>query len=488
MSGLRWQARGRGGAPYRRGGRGGWAPRSFAAPPKEPSAPAPPLGNLIQDLKPEDLEDASRDLEGVANITKRSLVASFNWLDADNSTILIPGRPPKWSPLSQAREIPDDNGKYGIGSSISTRKEFRDQNAARFPRHPMEPAVLAALTMTPNLCSEQIIDVVACGSTMGNLLRFVTSQDKQFRILVEKVGSTIFLVRRENSPTELIPDLQGYGHSFPEHYTIWEHDVAGSKSHQRIVRYRFGSMNFMMRFEGDGFIAKTAALENSNSSSTKVNSREKTSLDELTDSLSETTLSRGLNPPCTSLKVKRSGDLVDQDLIFDLKTRSSKKIDQIEDIIKGEIPRLWLAGISKLILAFHGGGVFRDVLIEELSDKMKEWEAANKVPLAKMAALIHRIGDIVRGRSDGKLELCHSQAGVLEIREQLPDAGDALSPAVREMWLESTLQSDDDDASSGESGSGDESSGVRIDWDEGEQMDYTACSTETCGYCGRCSY
>ncbi|KAI6556020.1 hypothetical protein MCOR03_006536 [Pyricularia oryzae] len=452
MSELRWQARGRGGAPYKRGGRGGWAPRSFAAPPKKPSAPAPPLGNLIQDLKPEDLEDASRDLEGVANITKRSLVTSFNWLDADNSTILIPGRPPKWSPLSQAREIPDDNGKYGIGSSISTRKEFRDQNAARFPRHPMEPAVLAALTMTPNLCSEQIIDVVACGSTMGNLLRF------------------------------------GYGHSFPEHYTIWEHDVAGSKSHQRIVRYRFGSMNFMMRFEGDGFIAKTAALENSNSSSTKVNSREKTLLDELTDSLSETTLSKGLNPPCTNLKVKRSGDLVNQDLIFDLKTRSCKKIDQIEDIIKGEIPRLWLAGISKLIFAFHGGGVFRDVLIEELSDKIKEWEAANKVPLAKMAALIHRIGDIVRGRSDGKLELCHSQAGVLEIREQLPDAGDALSPAVREMWLESTLQSDDDDASSGESGSGDESSGVRIDWDEKEQMDYTACSTETCGYCGRCSY
>lgn len=397
------------------------------------------------------------------------------------------GRPPKWSPLSEPAAIPDDNGNYGNRYSDSTRKEFRDQNAARCPRHPMEPAVLAALTMSPNLCSEQILDVVGCGNTMGNLLRFVTRQDKQFRVLVEKVGSTIFLIRRENSPTELIPGIQGYGHSFPEHYTIWERDVKGSKSHQRIVRYRFGSMNFLVRFEGDGFIAKAQVRENSNRSS-DFSAREPSSFDELADSWSKTTLSTGLNTPGAELKVKLSGNLVDQDLIFDLKTRSSKKTDQVEDIIQGEIPRLWLAGISKLILAFHDGDVFNDIRIMELGDRIKEWEAANKAPLAKLAGLIHHISDIIRGRPDGKLELCHSKTGVLEIREQLPDAGDALSPTVKGMWLESTLQSDDDDVSSEDSSSGDESSGVGINWDEGEQTDYTACSAETCGYCGHCSY
>jgi DNA-directed RNA polymerase subunit H (RpoH/RPB5) len=37
-----------------------------------------------------------------------------------------------------------------------------------------------------------------------------------FRMIVELVGQTVFLVRRENSPTERIPNVRGYGHTFPE--------------------------------------------------------------------------------------------------------------------------------------------------------------------------------------------------------------------------------------------------------------------------------
>lgn len=64
----------------------------FIARPEELGTPVPPLGKLILKLKSEDLNDVSGGLETVASITNKSLVASFNWLDGDNSIILVPGR------------------------------------------------------------------------------------------------------------------------------------------------------------------------------------------------------------------------------------------------------------------------------------------------------------------------------------------------------------------------------------------------------------
>jgi hypothetical protein len=75
------------------------------------------------------------------------------------------------------------------------------------------------------------LDIVGCGSTLSNLLRFCGGLDKDFRFNVDLVGDTIFLIRKESSLTALISDIRGYGHTFPEAYTIWELEVKGSASH-----------------------------------------------------------------------------------------------------------------------------------------------------------------------------------------------------------------------------------------------------------------
>ena len=62
-------------------------------------------------------------------------------------------------------------------------------------------------------------DVVDCGSTAGNLLQFLKSIEKSFRFDVEFIDDSVFSVRKENSLTELIPNVHGYGHTFPEAYT-----------------------------------------------------------------------------------------------------------------------------------------------------------------------------------------------------------------------------------------------------------------------------
>src|ERR1700749_471756 len=94
------------------------------------------------------------------------------------------GKPPRWTPLTEATKLPEDSGEY-----------FRDKNAARYPKHPMEPAVLTLLATDPKI--RTTLDFIACESTIGNLLRFVRYQAKPFRILVELVQDTILLIRRE---------------------------------------------------------------------------------------------------------------------------------------------------------------------------------------------------------------------------------------------------------------------------------------------------
>lgn len=98
----------------------------------------------------------------------------------------------------------------------------------------MLPAIEAILKQNPDFDTKGI-DIVGCGSTLGNLLRFARNIDKKFRMIVECVGSTVFFIRRENSPTQTIPDVRGYGHTFPEAYTTWDAAVRGSETHQRVI-------------------------------------------------------------------------------------------------------------------------------------------------------------------------------------------------------------------------------------------------------------
>ena len=397
------------------------------------------------------------------------------------------GKPPRWTPLTRTVRLSEDSGKH-----------FRDRNAAKYAKHPMEPAILAMLDASPELGGEPNIDVVACGSTMGNLLRFVSGQDKLFRILVEVIEDTVFFIRRENSPTELIPNVRGFGHSFPEQYTTWDADVKGSSSHQRVLRYRFGGLRFLLRFEADGYISKTSPKSPKTASA----STSPASMKDLWASLDTAFISPDLATSDADLKIKPAGEPVDQSLIFDLKTRSVKKRDV--DTLNEELGRLWIAQIPNFILAYHEHGVFNDIRVLNVKSQVKEWERTQKNVLSKLAALVHRIIGMARDRPSGKLEVCHGQVGVLEIREQLPEAGDVLSRATKSRWsargaAEKTLvDSDSDDGKVKKQEADWENDLIKWDdkWNERSPYnpdgkvpvsdDFTACSRVKCGWCGGC--
>lgn len=362
----------------------------------------------------------------------------------------------------------------------------------------MEPTILAVLAQNAHDAGDD--DVVACGSTIGNLLRYIRGEDKRFRFLVELVEGAVFFIRRENTPRELIPDVKGYGHSFPEAYTTWDADVKGSVSHQRVLSYRFGGLGFLVRFEGDGYILAEGEDEKHSliGLSQASGGYAKGAVDELAVVLDQSRVTAIAPSAGSDLTVSSAGKLVDQKRIFDLKTRSirRKEAATFEDTFADQLPRLWVSQVPKFILAYHDRGKFEDITVRDARKDVKAWEREQVDALSRLAALIHHIVELVKSRPDGKLELRHTGAGTLEVREQLPDAGDALPEALRVSWAKRRGMTDDV-ASEREHlgydedhdfGRDDDDVGDAFGWDERPEPDFTACSADDCGYCGRCSY
>ncbi|KAK3117365.1 hypothetical protein LTR53_001355 [Teratosphaeriaceae sp. CCFEE 6253] len=371
---------------------------------------------------------------------------------------MAPGLPPVWEPLSQPVQLREDDREY-----------FRDQNAARFPDHPMEPAVRALLAQRPAFETFDF-DIVGCGRALGSLSRFVRGEHKPFRFTVELVGDTMFFVRRENTPDERIVGIRGYGHAFPDAYTEWHPEVRASESHQRLIRYNFAGFSCVVRFEGDGY------------------------LKHLADASDQSNELAGL-PELSTLRMQKGGRIIPQQAIFDLKTRSVKR--QGEDVLTEELPRLWITQIPNFVLAFHTRGMFynEDISVRDVRKEIDAWEKKNQDALCRLGAMLHKIVDSVKDTPDGKCEVRCREAGVLEIRQQLDDAPGALSPDLHKIWARSRpsspQESDDGTALSGarlEASDGEESDdGVDLAAfsDQESEKDFTACF-DACGYCGRC--
>jgi hypothetical protein len=359
------------------------------------------------------------------------------------------------------------------------------------------------------------VDVFACKSTVDNLLRFVRGEDKPFRILVEKIGNTVFFVRREHSPTGLTAGVDGFGHAFPEAYTSWDPDTQGSSSNQRLIRYRFGGLDFVLKFEADGYIA--GDYKDGLQAQHIIDSQEASPMEQLEEMLVQADVSGHPVIVTDTLNISRGGRLMNQAQIFDLKTRSVRSSH--EDHLAAELPRMWVAQVPKFILAYHLDGRFRDADMEvrDVRGEVRKWEKDHRSELAHLAALIHRVIHMVSDRPEHKLELHHpaDKIGTLELRAQLPYEGATLSPTVRARWekpAEGLDQIDDSgshiaahehkrnreaDASDRSHDSDCLKNAHGLDehgWVEagslsggldGDDLDITACSAEDCGYCGK---
>lgn len=330
-----------------------------------------------------------------------------------------------WTPLSKATQLQQDAGEY-----------YRDSNSARHPSYPLEPVIQAILSENPDF-SLKDVDIIACGSTLGNLLRFVRHDQGSFRMLVEVVGNTVFFSRRLTSPTEKIPEVFGYGHSFPEAYTTWSKNVRGCQSHQRVMNYQLAGMNCLVRFEADGYLPDLVPqdLETERNSTSEAGD----TAEDLLSSMQSTTIG-GFKPSTADEDVKpqrievvKKGRHIPQDGIFDLKTRSVKKIDL--DILSTEIPRLWIRQIPNFVVAYHVRGKFNDIRVQDVREDLRTWEESQKPALIRFAGLLQMVVAFARSAENGRIEIEHEEdTNVLNLREQAGGVNGVLPPILMSNW------------------------------------------------------
>jgi hypothetical protein len=368
--------------------------------------------------------------------------------------------------------LQEDNGTY-----------YRDPNAAQYPDYPLAPAVKATLDA---IGSKPVnTDIFACGSTLGHLLRFTRGADKAFRISVQVIGKTVFLIRKENDPKELIEGVRGFGHSFPDAYTSWPSEVKDSETHQRIVQYQLGGLQCLVRFECDGFLDT-----HSQTSTPRIPVTTK-----LSSQMSQETLADAFPSTTGFFTVVQAGKLVPQTSIFDLKTRSGrhKKDINMEDIT----PVLWLKQIPNFIVAYHdGSGLFRDqdIHIEDVRPLTTDFEKINSEAIHSLVVLLQKIAGLANEDDRGLLEVYCSGNDVLEIRRQFGQGVQALPGPLRDRWEEKC------DTGGMALGLADTGHGaypddprqdlydLASDESDAGDKDFTACSADACGYCGRCTY
>ncbi|KAL4797813.1 hypothetical protein BDV19DRAFT_386849 [Aspergillus venezuelensis] len=441
---------------------------SYHYPRVSPRVSAPVTGKLLTTISKTDIEDSiktSLPEKDSPKIAGCKLVGSYNWLNSKSPTILVPGEPPKWTPVSNPGKLPEDSGSY-----------FRDQNAARYAEHVFQPAMEAILQQNARFDFTDI-DIIACGSTLGNLRRFITEPNKPFRIVVEAIGSAVFFVRRENSPTQMIPNVRGYGHTFPEANTTWGSDVKGSESHQRILQYKFAGLSCLVRYEGDGYFPNFKQL------SKDVGDSEANTSDELLKSFENAAVSPFAPIDKLPLNVQTGGGTIPQSAMFDLKTRSNNK--EYSDVLKQELPRLWIAQIPNFIVAFHKWGVFHDIRVNDVRGDVRKWEEEHQRGLGKLAALLRMLVVFAHGQPDGRFEVVFEGGpyNELELREVGGQVNCCISEGMRKRCEEGASTS-----SKGKSDDKEEEEDWSGEGDSGSEKDFTACSAEDCGYCGHCRY
>ena len=313
------------------------------------------------------------------------------------------------------------------------------------------------------------------------------------------VGNTVFFTRHENSPTELIIGVRGYGHTFPEAYTTWDADVRGSASHQRLLRYNFAGLDCIVRFECDGYI-KSKVPGGIDASATTISQQFVAGENELASGLESIKVGSSLcgeGNHKAPLRIEKSGQKIPQEAVFDLKTRSSRKQDL--NVLEDESPRYWVTQIPHFILARHDDGVFHDIKVQHIRDDIQEWQGKNQKDLRRLIWVLHEIITAAKVRKDRKLEVCCKDMGALELREQDTGEHDVLPLQLKLQWMEGgsseSKDHENDDRSTKHAASpalgsdiSDDQKYFDLEPDEESEEDYTACSADSCGYCGHCSY
>ncbi|CAH0028398.1 unnamed protein product [Clonostachys rhizophaga] len=299
-----------------------------------------------------------------SSITDVNHLSSYNWIEAAEPTIAVPGSPPSWAPPKTPQKVPQDSGFVYI-----------DQNAARHPDSPLEPLFRSLFHANPTFDISSV-DVITDRNNIRKLLYFVNPKlnnfcPQPFTIKAEVVGKTIIFSRDENATYEIIKpgQFRGFGHNFAKWNTCSESSL--STGHHRIISYSFGGLKFVVRHETDGYV-KTLRSPDASPCKTQ---------DETSIFCSPHLGTQAIYVPC------RRGEEVPIESTLEIKTRAMTRRLEISDVAA----QLWISQTPMLVRAYHNRGTFQAPQVEDITAEIKAWESDHEGDLNKLGGLIQKV-------------------------------------------------------------------------------------------------
>ncbi|KAF8490623.1 hypothetical protein F5888DRAFT_1097862 [Russula emetica] len=329
--------------------------------------PAPPHPSALEDIPIENVQ----------------YVASYNWVDTEQPTLVVPGSPAVWTGREVPFSLQPDSGAH-----------FVDQNGARMSEYPLLPLFAAADAIHDNKAPVDwpAVDVVTDRNGLRKLLRWLNPSEgrevRDFRIDVELVGAKTMVLNRWEGRTREPPIGKSYGFSF-EAAIARAAPGCPSSGHHRTITYDMLDMKLMVRFEVDACLPTetgTATTTKTGTSDTKRSGRKSPELaiDELADALENLDLltpsraptsptissSTSSSPtpssptpssssPSPALNIIRAGTQVPQESLLEVASRSIYYIDQLD---WNELyPQLAISQTPGLRLGVHERGTFTEM-------------------------------------------------------------------------------------------------------------------------------
>ncbi|KAF1843589.1 uncharacterized protein K460DRAFT_378702 [Cucurbitaria berberidis CBS 394.84] len=347
-------------------------------------------GQLVHTILPTSLEP---DSITVSSDLGFQTLCSYNW-QKDGKAILVPGGPPKWTPPPLPVALPQDAGL-----------QFIDQNTSRVPKYPFEPVFQALSIMNPSMQLDDV-DLILNRNSLRKLLDFAAGKRQDpFCMGLHIVKDTLFISRKEKHARMMIHGAanSGYGHNFEEAFTTPENGLDRSSSHHRVIRYRLGHLDCVVRFEVDAYYENTD--ESSAVSSTQH------SIDNITATLAQ----MGVNKPQPTAKSREGTNAISKGTYIDsskLAETKARKAERLNDAM----PQLWFGRTPYLLVGKHIKGVVNSTTCTHAETQFAQWEGANQEKLRKLVSLLAELKQTVRETERRSAVLvCEDRDGPLQV-------------------------------------------------------------------------
>lgn len=329
-------------------------------------------------------------------------LCSYSWKQTAPPTIYVPGTPPRWTPPTLPVQLNSDTGSY-----------WCDQHGHRVPRHQFEPIFQSLAVMNPT-ARFQDVDIIINRNTLQKLYTFASFKrgKKPFHVDLDMVQNTLFISRREDKPK--VMQSSGYGRAFEAAFTTEDPSLSDVEGHHRVIRYRFGGLNLVVRIEADGFYSDAEHHEDSPNEFFR----------NVQGTTTQTVIPHHSPRPTVALA---QGTLVPHNTTLEMKSNHGKG---------AAMEQLWFGRTPYVSCAKHRKGLVNAADVVRLKQEdFEEWEVKNQRHLRRLEWFLGELRRATRETKSGAAVLVMIEKGApVQVFERLGEWGALPGEVIGRFW------------------------------------------------------